>query len=111
MTKDPNGATKEVIAKRRRAYLDRFDLKHPAARIVMEDLAKFCRANETTYHPDPRLSDILQGRREVFLRIQQHLNLTDEDAWALYTGVALRPDATKSLVPVTITEDGDEENG
>lgn len=28
----------------------------------------------------------LDGRREVFLRIQQHLQLSDDDLWSLYDG-------------------------
>ncbi len=56
---------------------------------VLSDLAKFCRASETTFHADPRLSDVLTGRREVFLRISQHLNLTDEQLWGLYGNKSL----------------------
>ena len=51
---------------------------------VLHDLAKFCRANETTYHSDPRLEGILQGRREVWLRISQHMNLTQDELLSHY---------------------------
>jgi len=51
---------------------------------VLGDLATFCRASETTYHADPRLSDVLIGRREVFLRIAHHLHLTEDQLWNLY---------------------------
>jgi hypothetical protein len=61
---------------------------------VLQDLAKFCRASETTFNPDPRLSDVLIGRREVFIRISQHLNLTHEQLWDLYGNKSL-----KSLEP------------
>lgn len=44
----------------------------------MRDLAKFCRANDTTFHSDPRLHAVLEGRREVFLRIIKHLKLDSE---------------------------------
>lgn len=97
-------AEKQAVAKRQSAYKNIFDPKHPAAQIILEDLAKFCRANETTFLPDVRASDVLVGRREVWLRIQQHLNLTDKEAWALYTGVAIRPDITKSLVTLSEEE-------
>lgn len=50
---------------------------------VLKDLAKFCRAVESTFHPDPRIAAQLDGRREVFLRIQQHLQLSTEQLWAL----------------------------
>jgi len=45
---------------------------------VLTDLAKFCRANESTFNPDPRKEGVLQGRREVWLRVTKHLNLTDD---------------------------------
>ena len=46
---------------------------------VLSDLAKFCRANESTFTPDPRAEGILQGRREVWLRISKHLNLSEDE--------------------------------
>lgn len=52
--------------------------------IVLRDMAKFCRAHDTTFHLDERASAVLQGRNEVWLRIQQHLKLTDEQLWHLY---------------------------
>ena len=58
---------------------------------VLADLASFCRANESTFHPDPRVAANLDGRREVWLRITQHLNLTQEQLWKLYG----RPDLDK----------------
>lgn len=60
--------------------------------VVLADLAKFCRASETTYHVDPRLSDILIGRREVFLRLSHFLKLTDDQLWSLYGNKALPED-------------------
>ena len=61
--------------------------------LVLSDLAKFCRASETTFHADPRLSDVLIGRREVWMRIQMHLRLTDEQLWELYGNKRL-PEST-----------------
>jgi|SRR6185437_11673169 len=106
MNKAAQEATKAIVARRRRAYLETFSINtNPADRVVLEDLAKFCRANESTFNPDARIEGLLQGRREVWLRIAQHMNLTDEDAWALYTGVAVRPDVTKSLAPTQPEEE------
>lgn len=48
-------------------------------RRVLKDLARFCRANETCFHADPRVHAVAEGRREVFLRIQQYLNLSPDD--------------------------------
>lgn len=49
------------------------------AEIVLKDLAKFCRADKSTFHSDPRIHAVLEGRREVWLRIQKYLNLTPEE--------------------------------
>lgn len=51
---------------------------------VLADLAKFCRAHDSTFHPDARVAAVLEGRREVWLRLQQHLNLTDDQLWSIY---------------------------
>ena len=45
---------------------------------VLADLAKFCRATEPTWHPDPRTHALLEGRREVWLRIQRYINMPAE---------------------------------
>lgn len=75
---------KSLLRNRAVAY-QRVFLGHGAdSDAVLQDLAKFCRASETTYHEDHRLSDILIGRREVFLRIAHHLQLTENELWALY---------------------------
>ena len=52
--------------------------------LVLQDLAKFCRASESTFHVEQSMSDRLDGRREVWLRLQHHLRLTDEQIWELY---------------------------
>ena len=70
------------LFKRRTAY--RAALQNPMGDIVLDDLAKFCRAHESTGHSDPAVAARLDGRREVWLRIQQHLRLTDAQLWQLY---------------------------
>ena len=60
--------------------------------VVLADLATFCRASASTYHVDPRLSDVLIGRRETFLRIAHFLKLTDDQLWSLYGNQALPED-------------------
>ncbi len=52
--------------------------------IVLRDLAKFCRANKTCFDPDPRKHAMLEGRREVWLRILEHLKLTPDEYWDKY---------------------------
>lgn len=59
----------------------------PAGQAVMNDLATFCRAAETCVVPgnhDRTL--LLEGRREVWLRITEHLRLNQEQLFALYAG-------------------------
>jgi hypothetical protein len=58
----------------------------PLAQKVLIDLAVFCRANESTFHEDPRAHALAEGRREVWLRIRHHLDLSPEDLLKLYSG-------------------------
>lgn len=55
--------------------------------LMMEDLARFCRAHESCFDPDPRIHAALEGRREVWIRIQQHLTRTPEELMDLYGAV------------------------
>jgi len=73
---------RNYLARRRTAYVKTF--QGPMAEEVLADLAKFCRANQSTFHADPRVHAVAEGRREVWLRITQHLNLTDEQLWRMY---------------------------
>lgn len=82
-------ATYNFLVMRRRDYQLAF--KSPAGQAVLLDLAKFCRADETCFQEDPRLHAVLEGRREVWLRIQKHLNLTPEQLYALYSGHQFNP--------------------
>lgn len=84
-------AIRDFISKRRLSYVRCFN--SPAGQDVLLDLAKFCRANESCFHADPRAHAVAEGRREVWLRIQKNLNLTDEQLWALHGAVT--PSAPK----------------
>lgn len=82
----------DFIRGRKRAYQSVFS--GPAGETVLADLAKFCRAAETCVVPGDRdKTFVLEGRREVFLRIGQHLGLTSEQLYALYTGKQFAPTA------------------
>lgn len=66
----------------------------PDAEIVLKDLARFCRAHRSTavYSQvrgtlDPLASARLDGRREVWLRIVEHLHLDDRFLVNLREGV------------------------
>lgn len=72
----------EFLRSRAQAYTKTF--KGIPAESVLEDLAKFCRANESTFHKDSRLEGIMQGRREVWLRISQHLNMSEDELYKYY---------------------------
>lgn len=73
---------RQFLARRRTAYVKTF--QGPFGEEVLADLAKFCRANQSTFHSDPRVHAVAEGRREVWLRVTQHLNLTDDQLWRLY---------------------------
>jgi hypothetical protein len=70
--------------RRQIAYAQVFKTPSPYVDEVMKDLAKFCRAHESTFHKDPQISAVLEGRREVFLRIQENLKLNLEDIYRLH---------------------------
>lgn len=51
----------------------------PAGQQVLELLEPFCRASQTCVVPGkPDMTSVLEGRREVWLRIQDYLNLPAE---------------------------------
>lgn len=66
-----------IFRSRRSDYMTTFN--NPVGERVLADLAEFCRARETTFHTDGRLHAILEGRREVWLRINKYLNLSDRE--------------------------------
>jgi hypothetical protein len=80
---------RQYLASRRTAYIRTF--LAPGATLVLKDLSKFCRANESTFHTDPRAHAVAEGRREVWLRIQRHLQLTDDQLWDIYGGKSPNP--------------------
>jgi hypothetical protein len=71
---------------KKRHYQVTFNKQQPSDMIVLSDLAKFCRAGESTFHPDPRIAANLDGRREVFLHITRYLNLSVEQIVQLHAG-------------------------
>lgn len=76
------GTIRNFLFNRQRAYQATFNSE--MGKVVLADLARFCRAHESTFHRDVRLAANLDGRREVFLRIAQHLELDSETLWQLY---------------------------
>lgn len=74
---------KLALTGRAQAYKRVFATDNQDVQVVLKDLMKFCRVVESTFHPDARLAAQLDGRREVFLRIQQHTQLSQDQLWLL----------------------------
>lgn len=74
--------TLDFLRLRKRAYQNAF----PNAKTnpVLHDLARFCRANTTCFHENDRKHAVAEGRREVWLRIQDHLNLQPDELYEIY---------------------------
>jgi hypothetical protein len=67
-----------MILIRRRAYQAAFN--GPEGKKVLADLRRFCRATLPTADiNNVNATFLLEGRREVYLRILSHLHLTEED--------------------------------
>lgn len=56
----------------------------PDGRIVEQQLAIFCRANTSTFDPDPIKSAYLQGRKDVWLLMQNYRHLTPMQLATIY---------------------------
>jgi hypothetical protein len=57
-----------------------------AGKAVLADLGTFCRASETCVIPGDRdRTYVLEGRREVYLRLRDYLDLTTEQLVDRYT--------------------------
>lgn len=78
-------AVQEKLFLRQKQYLSVFPKENEFAKAVLEDIARFCRAEESCFNADPRIHAMLEGRREVYLRIRDHLNLSSQDLWAKYS--------------------------
>lgn len=77
---------REALLSRRYAYQKTFPHAGVYSNAVLKDLARFCRAHETTFSENDRAHVLAEGRREVWLRLQHHLQLTPEQLWELYSG-------------------------
>lgn len=84
MIKGIKSDLRSLFKKRKLAYTFVFSKDNQHTKDVLKDLARFCRANESTFNEDPRVQSNLDGRREVWLRIQENLELTTEEVYALH---------------------------
>ena len=76
-----------TIRERKWAYSQLFadPGRSAAVAVVIADLARFCRADVSTFRADPREHAALEGRREVWLRIREHIDLPLDELVARYT--------------------------
>lgn len=56
------------------------------ADIVLGDLKRFCRGNQTPWDTDPRIHALLTGRFEVYSRIVNHMTMQFDDLWEMLEG-------------------------
>lgn len=76
-----------VMEIRRLAYAAVFNAGAPSREqreLVLQDLMRFCRAETSTYATNPRDHAMLEGRREVWLRINNHATKTTEQLLDIY---------------------------
>lgn len=81
--------TLTFLGLRKKSYQSIFGPVGAIGSDAMKDLAKFCYAAKSTAVPNHDLSMVLQGRREVWLRISEHLNLQPEELATLYGAVTV----------------------
>lgn len=74
-------AQQDRLIERAREYRRTFGGDSQPAQRVLDDLRVFCHASSTTFEiedPGGRTSAMLEGRRQVWLRIQGYLNFEKE---------------------------------
>ena len=80
-----------TLRNRRLAYIGLFGKENDLATdTVLKDLALFCRAEQSTFHQDARLHAVLEGRREVWLRIQEYLHSSEEQIFRKHKVIELK---------------------
>lgn len=79
--------TLTFLGLRKRSYQSIFGPAGAAGSEAMVDLAKFCFAFDSCTEPDANLTLVKSARRDVWLRIQQHLHLQPEELAVLYRAV------------------------
>lgn len=85
-TKSVEDRQLDFIQERQKAYKLSFGGKNTTTKIIMDDLREFCFAEKTCFVPDNgRVSEIFEGRRQVWLRIHEHLDKELTELVELYT--------------------------
>ena len=68
---------RDATADLQKAYMMAF--AGAAGEAVLGDLSRFCRADEPCFMENDRYHALLEGRREVWLRIQHYMKLPIEE--------------------------------
>ena len=74
----------------------------PEGQNVLRELLSLCNAMQTCYRDDPRDHARAEGRRDVWLHIQNRINLSPTQLFRLYNG--------ETINVLEETEDGDHRN-
>ena len=75
----------DFLTERKRAY--QLSFTSPAGQSVIKDLVRYCAVKATTFSSAASNHErmiLLEGRRQVYLRILQHLELDVEQLYKLY---------------------------
>ena len=81
---DQEGLLQRVINARRAhhyrsVFLDEDGAPSASGQKMLADLDRFCRGNKSTFSPDPRVHALLEGRREVLLRILNFIGIPSDE--------------------------------
>ena len=80
-----------MVFLRDRSTAYKLAITSPAGQMMYGDLLKFSRYMQGPADPDPNQTWRLIGRQDMIRRIQQHINLTDTQLFALYNGSGFQP--------------------
>lgn len=80
--------TLAYLGLRKKSYQSIFGTSGIIGSDALKDLARFCYATKSCAVPNRDLTLVLSGRREVWLRICEHLNLQPDELATLYGAVA-----------------------
>ena len=77
-------AAMDALRHRKQSYCQTFNPENRANQVALTDLARFCRAGKSTFDPDPRVHALLEGRKEVFIRIADHLGMNEHELFRMF---------------------------
>lgn len=76
-----------------RVLVDRATLRQKALNAIPHEarieLARFCSAFKSCFHDDPRRHALMEGRREVWLFLEQHWEMTPEQLAEIYRSAGI----------------------